>query len=217
MSGRRSTEHRSEPGPTAFDPERLPILGEPLPIELANTTYRTDGTMIDFLATREMVDAWFAHAPAAATIALPDPLTDTVVTDLRELRDAIHALCAHVTSGECMAPAEFVNVLNRTAANATSHLRLDWVHDRSPTATLTHRGSPADVFLAQLASEAITFFVGPDRVLIRTCATPSCELFFVQRHHRRRFCSEPCSQRTRQSRYYRTHCAPSTHEARAGS
>jgi hypothetical protein len=30
-------------------------------------------------------------------------------------------------------------------------------------------------------------------------------MFFVQRHHKRRFCHEGCAHRARQARYYRSH------------
>lgn len=199
----------------SFDPISLPILGEPLPVELANTWYSDDGTMIDFLATSELVVAWFAHAPAASDHDLPTPLTSKVITSLRELRDATYALCAHVTLDARTTPTAPVVALNHLAGRAAGQLRLRWDDTAPPSSGLLHTGPPANVLVARLASEAIAFFAGADRALLRRCATPVCELFFVQRHHRRRFCSEPCSQRTRQSRYYRNHHPSSTHSSAA--
>lgn len=188
----------------AFDPEQLPVLGEPLPVEFANTWYSDDGTMIDFLATREMVAAWLALAPGAAALTVPSRWTAMQLAGLRDLRNAIHLLCAHAVGKDRKTPSAPITVINNAAGKALARLELNWSAEIEPTATLVHRGTPVDRLVAQLASEAITFFAGPDRELLRACATPSCSLFFVQRHHRRRFCSEPCSQRTRQSRYYRS-------------
>jgi predicted RNA-binding Zn ribbon-like protein len=217
MNSSASPTARPEQVLAGFDPAHLPILGEPLPIEFANTWYSNDGTMIDFLATREMAAAWFAHAPAAGEVVLPAPLTDKFIADLRELRNAIHALCGRVTAGARTVPSAQVAVVNRAAVHAAAHLELDWMNDHPPTANLAYRGVPADVSIAHVASESITFFAGADRTLLRQCATPGCEVFFVQRHHRRRFCSEPCSQRTRQNRYYRNHRTSPDNDTRTSS
>jgi predicted RNA-binding Zn ribbon-like protein len=189
------------------DPAQFPILGEPLPIELANTLYRSGGHVTDFLASGELIAAWFAHAPearghvpTAATIGKP-----AGCAAVRELRDAVNALCDHLAGNASRVPASAVGVLNRFASGASSHVELQWKLAADPRAVRKYSGAANHVFLAGLALAAIEFFAGPDRLLVRRCATPVCELFFVQHHHRRNFCSEPCSQRTRQARYYKQH------------
>jgi predicted RNA-binding Zn ribbon-like protein len=184
-----------------FDPAGLPILGEAFPVEFANTWYREGGHVTDFLAEPDRAAAWFAHAPEARDHAPPAPLTDSLLTSVRAMRNATHHLCTYVTEAAAT-PVEATVVLNGYASRVTSHLEMAWTDPVSPTANVIHHGRPADVFLARIANATITFMAGPDRVRLRRCATPVCELFFVQRHHRRNFCSEPCSQRTRQARYY---------------
>jgi predicted RNA-binding Zn ribbon-like protein len=187
-----------------FDPAGLPILGEPFAVEFANTLYRVGDDVNDFLAEPDRATAWFAHAPDARNHVPPASLTDAILANVREIRNATHALCTYVTrhSPADPHPASAVAVLNRYASRVANHVELAWPDAAKPTATVVHHGDPDDVLLAQIANATISFMVGPDRVHLRQCATPVCELFFVPRHHRRNFCSEPCSQRTRQARYY---------------
>jgi predicted RNA-binding Zn ribbon-like protein len=198
-----SATKRTQPTVTIppLDREAMPILGEPFVVEFANTAYRSGSEITDYLATGDLIHEWFAAAPAATVYVVPSSsrqLTESV----RELRDAVHALCDHITARSRATPTTPTDVLNRYASRATGHFALHWTHSRLPTGHLVFDGSPHDVFLARLATDVITMFASADRARIRRCATPACELFFVQRHHLRRFCCEPCSQRTRQSRYY---------------
>jgi predicted RNA-binding Zn ribbon-like protein len=187
-----------------FDPAGLPILGEPFPVEFANTLYRVGDDVTDFLAEPDRATAWFAHAPDAREHVPPAPLTATILAKVREIRNATHAMCTYVTRRSPVnpSPASAIAVLNRNASRVTNHLELAWADAAKPAATVVHHGDPDDVFLARIATATIMFMAGPDRAHLRQCATPICELFFVPRHHRRNFCSEPCSQRTRQARYY---------------
>jgi predicted RNA-binding Zn ribbon-like protein len=184
-----------------LDADLFPLLGEPFPVEFANTLYNSGESVTDFLATRQLFESWFAHAQAASVYRVPPRLAKEHLIQARELRDVIAAICAHL-SGDSSKVSEATSTLNHYAHLLPGHLELQWKNTKSPSVLLKFNGHANEAFLARLASDAITFFASPDGLRIRRCATPICTLFFVQEHHRRRFCSEPCSQRTRQSRYY---------------
>jgi predicted RNA-binding Zn ribbon-like protein len=65
-----------------------------------------------------------------------------------------------------------------------------------------YSGGKFEVLVARLAAGAITFLAGTELELVRRCGHPDCQMFFVQQHHRRRFCHESCAHRARQARYY---------------
>jgi predicted RNA-binding Zn ribbon-like protein len=183
------------------DPMAFPLLGEPFVVEFANTWYRSGGEVTDFLASSDLTKSWFTHAVEARNYLLPTRLTNRLSGNLRELRDSLHSICTHIADALPGVP-EGVAPLNRFVRLATGRHELHWERANSVNSTIVFRGSASDVLMATLASDSIAFLGGPDRLRIRRCATPICELFFVQRHHLRNFCSEPCSQRTRQARYY---------------
>ena len=70
------------------DATNFPILGEPLPVELANTWYSHATGVIDFLETPTLMASWFDQAPAAAGFASPRRFTGAQSEAVRELRDA---------------------------------------------------------------------------------------------------------------------------------
>ena len=73
-----------------WTPDDLPLIGEPLAVELANTLYGDGDDRVDFLATTGLIAMWFAHAGAAPR--LPARLTRRDAGRLRDLRDATHSL-----------------------------------------------------------------------------------------------------------------------------
>lgn len=186
-----------------LDPDLLPILGEALAVELANTLYdHRGGTTMDFLGTSEHVALWFAHVPSAASLGLPKRLTSSQVGDIRMLRNAVRHILDGWTrdpSGACGAP---VATLNRYAARTPCRLHLDWPDGGTPRASLVPGGPAFDALLARLACDCIEFLAGPQLPLLRRCDGPDCAMFFVQHHHKRRFCHERCAHRARQARYY---------------
>ena len=184
-----------------LDADLFPLLGEPFAVEFANTFYNSGESVTDFLATREFFESWFAHAQAASVYRVPPRLANEHFIKVRELRDAIAAICGYL-SGDSSKVSEATATLNNYAHLLPGRLELQWTNPKSPSVSLSLDGGFNETFLARLASDAITFFASQEGLRIRRCATPICTLFFVQEHHRRRFCSEPCSQRTRQSRYY---------------
>jgi predicted RNA-binding Zn ribbon-like protein len=196
--------------PANFRLEDFPILAEPLAVEFANTLYRlSDGSSIDFLVSPESVKTWFTHAPTAVGITVPADLREAGLTDLRRLRGIVRGLLDGVVSNSSV-DDRAVSALNSFASRAPARLELTWRTDAA-TAALVHRGHGADVLLAGLASECISFFASSEVTLMRRCERPECFMLFVQQHRRRRFCNDSCSHRVRQARYYRA----TTRKARA--
>jgi predicted RNA-binding Zn ribbon-like protein len=182
----------------------LPVLGEPVPIELANTRYHDDGETIEFLASPALVSAWFDASPTANGIARPTRWTDDGWHRLIELRDTIEELLRALIDGRSPDRAA-VERLNAVAALTTRRVELSWDPngdlqriDRSDATDRT------DAALATLAVDAIELIAGPDASLIRVCANDDCEMMFVKHHHRRRWCHNSCGHRHRQATYYRS-------------
>lgn len=177
----------------------LPLLGEPLPVELANTRYGTGSDTIDFLGSPELVDAWLRHAdPSTATFA---PLRPRDVPSLRALRDAVRMLVDHTIAGT-EPPAAAVTVVNDHSARAPVRLQLG----RSPAGwCVVPSPSAAGVagLLGALAHATVVLLASDDAGRLRRCANPECSMTFVQHHGRRRWCHDGCGHRLRQAAYYR--------------
>jgi predicted RNA-binding Zn ribbon-like protein len=186
---------------TQVGPDAFPLLGEPFVAEFANTLYQTDTETIDFLATRLLPEAWFRHAHCAGAFDRPR-LNDKDLQLVRELRNAVHMICTHIVDDIPGPATKSTEVLNRTSRLATAHVELEYTNSQRLMMQHKWSGKAEHVFLARLATETIVFFAGDDSSRLRRCATPVCNLLFVKEHHRRNFCTEHCSQRTRQNRYF---------------
>jgi len=188
---------------TFVDVDEMPILGEPLPVELANTLYGSGSTSVstvDFLGSPELIRTWFALAFPSA--GLPGQLRRADADAIRDLRDVINRLLRRHVDGRHPL-ADDVAALNDAAAAAPSFLRLDWTEPTEPTATTQHGGSAVDAALGRIAAETIALVTGHDRVLLRRCNGPGCTMLFVKAHHKRQWCHESCGHRARQASYYR--------------
>lgn len=178
-----------------------PLLGEPLPIELANATYAVRGRLRDGLQTVEELAAWLDQVRPRLPLPLPDPLTvsGADLAAARSLRDAIRALAAAAVAGRHPDPAA-VEVLNTQVRTAPRWRELHW--DPSPTAQ-PHSAAPAvPSVLSAIAQDAVDLFTGPSLADLRACQAPGCVLFFVKDHHRREWCSAACGTRARAARHY---------------
>jgi predicted RNA-binding Zn ribbon-like protein len=185
----------------------LPLLGEAFAVELANSDHRTGHERRDFLAAPEDIAAWFAHAPAAADLVVPDPLLPEVAAAVRGIRDASRLLLTGAADDRRATRADAAELLHQQARRAAGHLALTL--DGVPTWQLHHEGDLHDVFLAAIACRCILFLGGEDACRVRRCARPACPMLFVTRHRARRFCHDTCAHSVRQARYYRRHTTPS--------
>ncbi len=177
--------------------EELPILGEPLAIELANTDYGQDDWAIDFLGDEHTAALWLRSSPLAVH---PMPIRRATLRSLQKLRDAIRGLLIACVDNR-RPPAEVLDTVNRSARRGRSCDQVHWSNELTIDALVS--GSPADVVHRTLADATLDLVGGSDRARVRRCAAPDCTMLFVKRHHRRDFCHSSCSQRSRQARYYR--------------
>jgi predicted RNA-binding Zn ribbon-like protein len=186
---------------TSVDPESLPILGEPFAVEFANTRYDRPGSPRDYLSS-DWIAAWFDLVANGSIPPLPATLAAADADRIRSIRDAIRTVLAETADGRT-APLAAVDTLNDAAGLVPWRLRLDWHAGAASVMDALPIGSGIDAVLASLARECLVFLSSPARELVRCCDDPDCPMFYVKQHHARRFCSDGCAHRMRQSRYYR--------------
>lgn len=181
-----------------------PLLGEPLPVELANTTHAVRGRVRDGLRTADQLARWLRGVGDR----LPFPLTDadlhSVTPDqlaaARELRDTLRELAAAAVAGAVPAP-EAVDRLNRHVRTAPAWRELRWTAG-TPRTAVVGDAPPVTAVLSAVAQAAVDLFAGPRSADLRACHAPGCVLFFVKDHPRRAWCSAGCGNRARAARHY---------------
>ena len=185
-----------------------PMLGERLPIELANTRYAVRGEPRDGLLTAEHLGAWLRDSRDRFRTPFGDgdllAVTAAELTVARQLRDANHALLTAVVAGT-PPPQRAVATVNRVARSVPRWPQLRW--GELPTIESGTRGPPVAAALAEVADATVDLFAGPHRDLIRSCLAPGCVLFFLKDHPRRTWCSEGCGNRARVARFHARHLA----------
>lgn len=186
-----------------------PVMGEPLPIELANATYAVRGHLHDGLQTVEQLALWLEQVRPR----LPLPPSDTDLRNVdeqelataRELRDAIRAL-ARAAVDETAPPLGAIDTLNGCVRTAPSWRELRW--DSGPSAEPRNAAGPITATLSDIAEQAVDLFAGPALADLRACHAPGCVLFFIKDHPRREWCSAGCGNRARAARHYLRTKAP---------
>src|ERR1039458_4000405 len=165
--------------------EDMPVRGEPLAVDLVNTTFMVDGTrghVVDVLASPGMLLEWLSSR------------SDDMGSQLGEQLAA--------ETGHAPWPLDAVEAVNLAARGAA------WWEEFSAAAP----GKAVDVWstsdwvaasLARVARSGVSILSGRQRALIRACSAPGCILFFVQSHLRRKWCSAKCGNRARVSRHNR--------------
>lgn len=191
----------------AIDPDEFPLIGEPLPVEFANSLYISEGQEIDFLATPQLIQMWFQLA--GADTGLPNSIRRADGDSVRELRDAVRSVLFDLADNTTPVN-RMVRVLNRYAARAPLFVQLDW-NDGRPSVSEQCKCMAIDAALGRIASETIALVGGPARLLLRRCNGPGCPMLFVKDHHKRRWCHHSCGHRARQASYYRRKKAVTVH------
>jgi predicted RNA-binding Zn ribbon-like protein len=182
-----------------FDAEELPLLGEPIAVEFANSLYEGSDETIDFLSNTKNVSLWFRTAEGAQDIYVPGKLSQRDLEQLHELRAVMRSLFIAAAAKETL-PTVSIRELNRFAGIAPSYSMLVARGDAFVVSTVASAPT-ADGLLGRLAHEAIAL-LGENYSLLRRCEAPGCPMLFLQDHHRRRWCHESCGHRSRQSAYY---------------
>ncbi|MER5277551.1 ABATE domain-containing protein [Streptomyces sp. NPDC002809] len=188
----------------------LPLSGEPLPLDLVNTTYVKGGVrgrLIDALAAPQDLDVWLRgrrerfSAPLAADLAGAAPADLTLLGEFLEVRRALRVLAGARTSGGAAGPADLA-VVNAWARRAAAWQELA----PGPEFPVASRRSESDsrrAALAEIAAQAVALFGGAGAELLRACPAPGCVLYFVKSHSRREWCTTGCGNRVRVARHSR--------------
>ncbi len=191
---------------TPVDLDLMPLLGEPLAVELANTAYQRPGSPFDFLATSEGIVHWFDKVALESPAALPRHLSGDRCELIRSLRDAVRSVLEAKTRGVVL-PRAPLTTLSRFLDSSTYRVQLEWPDLQrpiQPTLSTLPIGRGFDAAFAFLALECASFVASSDFNLVLRCDGPDCPMFFVQHHHKRRFCHDGCAHRARQNRYYQS-------------
>jgi len=195
----------------------VPLLGEPLPIELANTAYAVRGEPRDGLENAELFTEWLAaiedRLPWRLSAEELAAIGDFELTAARELREAVRDIARAITGRDAaqvaaggMAGAApsvgAVETLNRHARWAPYWRELRWQGE--PAAQVRSAAPPVTAVLSFIAQEAIDLFVRRHADL-RACQGPGCVLLYLQDRSQRRWCSAACGNRARAARHYARH------------
>ena len=175
----------------------LPILGEPLIAEFANTLYVDEATRLDVLDRPSWIAAWFRQAPCAADLTYPERLRSQDATRLKVLRDAVRGLL------ECRRDcrAADIDAINTAARPGMSQHRLasSAAGELEVVTGIGSRG--VDGVLAVIALRVIDAVENGTFDLNQVCDRPGCNLYYFRDHHRRRYCNNRCANADRQARY----------------
>ncbi|MFI5805058.1 CGNR zinc finger domain-containing protein [Streptomyces sp. NPDC051561] len=206
------TEHRPDDRPPSATSTagRLPLSGEPLPLDLVNTTFIRGGVrgrLLDALAEPADLDHWLSrHRPRFSDslgefLADPAPAGDAHLARFLELRLALRSL-AGASARRHTPEAKDAQVVNR-AARLASH----W-HELALGSPLTAlprwpEPDPLLVALGEIAAQAIQLFTGQDADKVRACPAPGCVLYFLKSPARREWCTTACGNRVRVARHSR--------------
>lgn len=174
---------------------------------IATVGNRPTPVPVERMATPQRLGQWLGSAGLTGGDV---PVGDADLERFRDLREALCRLVRAVRAGEVPDAAD-VALVNDAAA----------VQVRPPQVRPAGRGlvraqPPADGprdALALVARDGIELLTGDDAAHLAVCAADDCELYFVDRTGRRRFCSAAtCGTRTRvaahRARRRSTACPP---------
>jgi hypothetical protein len=178
----------------------LPILGEPLIAEFANTLYVDRGLRVDVLEHPSWTTAWLEQAPCANHLTRPQRLRRSDAERLRLLRDAVRGLLLPTRNA---ARSADIAMVNHAASLASSNRTLIWQPERGLVVTTKAAAPAIDLLLSTIATRVIDAVETGDLRLVEVCTRPDCNMFYFRQHHRRRYCNERCASVDRQARYNR--------------
>ena len=173
-------------------------LGEPLPLDVANTLRRTGAVYRDLWRTGGDVAAW-ARLESGRVPAVEAAAAEERLPDLRRLRDDVFAVLLAVTAGAPAPP----DVAGRVNGLARSHAVIDQLGEAmgslDPHVLGTH-GS-VDRAVALIVHATIAFTAHPDAARLALCDAPSCGQFFLRGRPNQQWCGSACGTRARVARH----------------
>jgi len=186
-----------------MSPPRPQMLGEPLPVELANTLFARRGREYDGLESPTDLSAWLRALGDRLSMTGGDEGFDGITTGdvdvARGLRGALRTLIAGLLVSATADPRA-ADAVSRVARGAP-HWR-EFAPGAELTGVVRTRARPVAAALGQIADEAIVLLSGPDAARLRSCAASGCIRYFRKDHPRRSCCTPQCSDRVRAARHY---------------
>jgi predicted RNA-binding Zn ribbon-like protein len=180
-------------GPTRRGGPVFRWLGEPLAIDLANTVMVVrPGETVDLLETPDDLGRWL-EAQRDRLGGYGSPTKQ--LSEIRALRDAVHALFTAVARGESP-PRPALESVNAASAAGPVAPQL------GAGLELTEASLTPDPFASlagRLARSAIEIAAASERRPLKICTAPSCGMFFLGS---RRWCCAACGNRARAARHY---------------
>lgn len=182
--------------------EFVPLIGEPLAIDLVNTRLpvRWLGP-VDALESLTGLRSWIERQPDIRTVAR----SRLTAADLA----AVHTLRQHVTSAVHRArqgkqpTTASMRGINRVLVDSPVHPRLTWKGDALVLEAI-HPRAAGPALLARLARAAAELLSDPRVRTIRDCEMSDCQVLFYPTNPRRKWCAdEICGNRARVARHYR--------------
>jgi predicted RNA-binding Zn ribbon-like protein len=162
------------------------LTGE-LAVDLANTLRPArDGSVLDPLTDQDARARWLRGTGG------PDAIGPS---QLVALRGHVRALLDAAVARRTLPPAA-VTAVNQAGAAAPGFAQLE-----AGELVVRYHASPADAFLADIATSAIGL-VGPERDRLRRCEAPGCGRWFLASRPRQTWCSPGCGNRARLARFH---------------
>jgi len=173
-------------------------LGEPLPLDFANTIRRDGMTYVEMWRTGGDVVEWARRQHGQVPVPSPDEAEDRL-GELRSVRDDAFALLMATTSGREL-PADVTARINARARTPVAVHQLGSVPGRIET-YVVDSGSGVDELIALVIAALIDLIGGGAHDDVGFCDAPSCGQFFVRERPNRRWCGAACGSRARVARH----------------
>jgi predicted RNA-binding Zn ribbon-like protein len=168
-------------------------------LDLSNTVAVEKGVEHDLLELDGEYERW--AAAAARSPELPPDEAVAIVTApprLLELRRHVRAAFEAAAAGEAL-PKTAVIALNEASRAVPRWPEIETDGEVSTRA----RGTAVDRLLATYARSAMSV-AAEGSARLRVCGAPSCGMFYRPTRRQQRWCSEPCGNRARFARHYRS-------------
>ena len=178
-----------------------PLIGEPLPLDLANTRPQPGRGVSDAFATVDGLGQWLtAESDRLPSVRISEVTRKRVVVLRQHVGAALDAI---VRGGR--PPGSAIDALNEALRRAPSYAQLAWTSS-GPHVDTIRSGDHDSQLLATIADSAVEYLTSDLALATRQCEAPDCEMLFSPTHPRRRWCSPTvCGNRTRVARYYERH------------
>jgi predicted RNA-binding Zn ribbon-like protein len=190
-------------------------LGEPLPIDFANTVRREGSGYRELLRSGDDLARWSGlergRVPAIDPVAAGRRLDE-----VRAVRDDVFALLGAAAAGTPFPP----DARQRLNDRARAHPLVPQLGPRAGQAAPPFApagASPVDALLIRVAHATIDLLSAEGAGGVALCDAPSCGQFFVRDRPNRHWCGHACGTRARVARHAGQPVAPYTPPVPASS